>query len=974
MILRTAPRWRRLTFLSCATALLTLALTSGLWAQELGLPIEANMIETALGDLRAEFPEVQVDRDQLGRTFLYGAPMVSDSDRDRAVELWLDRFSLALGAHPSEFELFDVSDLSSKRGTVYAYRLWKGAVPIEGGSARILVRPLEEGRFAVAYAAAHTALTPESGYSPVLISAERAEAIALFQLPQFSGNLSAPQLVITPSATTRDVSLLAWHVRAHEPHTHSHTADHNHGAWTVLIDPVNGEVLEVRNELIDVDVEGQVRAPVTPDNEPDTVTNPPVEIPLEGVTVSIVGGASTLSAADGTFTIPHGGTAPVTVQASLFGDWVTVNDASAPNFILNQSVTPPGPATLTFSPIDALQQAQLNAFHYTTLTHDFLRDRAGTALPGIDSSITCNVNLNDICNAFYDPFAQSINFFLEGGGCVNTSYSSVVSHEYGHFVVNQLSLAQGAFGEGYGDCVSIMMFDDPIIGRDFQGPGTAVRDPAGANLQYPCSGAIHFCGQLLGGTWWDIRQELGVLTDPATGLVEAQQLFVDWSLLTLGGQGDSSAHPQTAIEVLTVDDDDASISNGTPRFATLCTAFSLHSIDCPTPPPLTISFPIGRPTEVTPGVAAEVRVQVVNGTQTVDPNSIELAVRGVGQAAFTSIPMAPVGNDQYVASIPPQACGGVVAYFIRASDTVGTIFTEPTAGSNGPFEAPSFESVEVAIEDQMETDLGWTVGAPGDTATTGIWTRVEPIGTAAAPGSDHSDPGSFCWVTGQGTPGGTLGENDVDGGFTTLISPVLDLSAAGEYTMRYWRWFSNDTGAEPNTEVLTIDLSNDGGLTWSNVEVVGPFGAEASGGWFLHEFAVSGILPPTANMRLRFVTGDPAPGSLVEAAIDDLEVLRLSCGTPTGPQYRRGDVSGDGIVGLGDAVNQLGYLFQGGSIPCLDAADANDDGSISLGDVVYILSFLFAGGPDFPAPWPDCGEDSSAGDALDCIQTPASCP
>ena len=59
---------------------------------------------------------------------------------------------------------------------------------------------------------------------------------------------------------------------------------------------------------------------------------------------------------------------------------------------------------------------------------------------------------------------------------------------------------------------------------------------------------------------------------------------------------------------------------------------------------------------------------------------------------------------------------------------------------------------------------GFIGGAPGDTATTGQWTLGNPIGTDAQPEDDHTAVGVNCWFTGQGSPGGSVGENDVDGG------------------------------------------------------------------------------------------------------------------------------------------------------------------------------------------------------------------
>ncbi len=80
--------------------------------------------------------------------------------------------------------------------------------------------------------------------------------------------------------------------------------------------------------------------------------------------------------------------------------------------------------------------------------------------------------------------------------CPNTCYSSVVAHEYGHFVVSVHGLGGGAFVEGYADAYALLMFDDPLVGADFFGEGTSVRDyTAECNVyQYPCTGALPPCG------------------------------------------------------------------------------------------------------------------------------------------------------------------------------------------------------------------------------------------------------------------------------------------------------------------------------------------------------------------------------------------------------------------------------------------------------------------------------------------------
>jgi hypothetical protein len=62
--------------------------------------------------------------------------------------------------------------------------------------------------------------------------------------------------------------------------------------------------------------------------------------------------------------------------------------------------------------------------------------------------------------------------------------------------------------------------------------------------------------------------------------------------------------------------------------------------------------------------------------------------------------------------------------------------------------------------------------------------------------------------------------------------------------------------------------------------------------------------------------------------------------------YVCGDANGDGMVGAGDVVYNLSYLFREGPPPePMESGDANCDGTVGAGDVVYLLSYLFRDGP-----------------------------
>jgi hypothetical protein len=105
------------------------------------------------------------------------------------------------------------------------------------------------------------------------------------------------------------------------------------------------------------------------------------------------------------------------------------------------------------------------------------------------------------------------------------------------------------------------------------------------------------------------------------------------------------------------------------------------------------------------------------------------------------------------------------------------------------------------------------------------------------------------------------------------------------------------------------------------------------------------------------------------------EIAELAGGkVEMGPRFVRGDADGSGAINITDGIFDLNFLFLGGPDPlCKDAADADDSGAINITDGIYILNFLFLGGGDPLPPYPGCGPDPTADDAVDCLADHPGC-
>ena len=175
--------------------------------------------------------------------------------------------------------------------------------------------------------------------------------------------------------------------------------------------------------------------------------------------------------------------------------------------------------------------------------------------------------------------------------------------------------------------------------------------------------------------------------------------------------------------------------------------------------------------------------------------------------------------------------------------------------------------------DDFESEQGWNVGADDDIATAGAWERIEPAGYSLS-GDRTPNIGSMCFVAEPiiVEPGSGI---HLSGGRTTLLSPTFELSGVADPRIGYWRWHSE--WMVPNGDLFTVDISPDDGTTWVNVETLGVTLDDVPEQWVYHEFQVSDFVPPTSQIQLRFVAADVGDPSLVEVAVDDVQILVSEC-------------------------------------------------------------------------------------------------
>ena len=322
-----------------------------------------------------------------------------------------------------------------------------------------------------------------------------------------------------------------------------------------------------------------------------------------------------------------------------------------------------------------------------------------------------------------------------------------------------------------------------------------------------------------------------------------------------------------------------------------------------------------------------VTLSITDGIASQDPSTVTLATRIGTSGSFNTTTMSSVGNGDYTGVLPSTGCGQIIEYYFQASTTDGATISFPAGAESSPLSALSQEFA-VAYEDDMEMSSGWIVGSGTDSASTGIWNRMDPQGTEAQPENDHTASGFTCWIT-DGLAGNGLGDRDVDGGATTLNSPMLDAIIAGDDAeLVYWRWYSNNAGASPNEDSMLVEISNDNGNSWHELETV----TENAGEWVEKRFRIADTVEPTDQMRLRFVASDFNNGSIVEAGVDDLRIESVGCAA------NPADLNGDGTL---DFFDVSAFLAAFSSLD--PVADFNQDGVWNFFDVSAFLAAFAEG-------------------------------
>ncbi len=607
---------------------------------------------------------------------------------------------------------------------------------------------------------------------------------------------------------------------------------------------------------------------------------------------------------NGTFNIP--GNNPVTGYIDLQGPYCKVVDGE------NATATTPSPymtatfnnGNITFDTTNAATKTtKVNCYYHVNVVHDFMKSKLGASFTAMDNPMLTRVDRTDgSCNAFYN--GSSINFYETGGNCSPTgSIADVVYHEYGHGInyefwnANGGSFDNGAMGEGYSDMWAMSIINWPVIGPGFytNSATNGIRQYNAAPKVYPKDiiGEVHADGEIIAGAWWDTYVNWGNLDSTASLFAKSMNGLAN------GPDGaEGQLYFDILLDALTYDDNDGNINNGTPHFTPIVKAFARHGIYLLSEASV-VHTPI--PTAVAASSTNTFTANVtVNFPAFLGPVKMLHRFKKSGVAnPVDTMALTNAGSNNFTGTFPTGVAGKVLEYvyaiydisspgILSASAPTNSLFSIPLLERNIPYYVVYGNKLHYA-ENFEGAAANWTIGLSNDNATSGKWIVATPMQSSTSAdivqtGKDHTTGSGKCAVTGNATSStSSVGSADVDGGRTTIASPVFDLSGLADPIISYWRWFSNSQSTtNPGKDIWRVMISNNGGNTFTQYSER-TFAPDVS--WRRQVIRLKDITAFTTltDVVVMFVAIDSNQGNggtLVEAALDDFEIYDPS--TPAG--------------------------------------------------------------------------------------------
>jgi hypothetical protein len=246
----------------------------------------------------------------------------------------------------------------------------------------------------------------------------------------------------------------------------------------------------------------------------------------------------------------------------------------------------------------------------------------------------------------------------------------------------------------------------------------------------------------------------------------------------------------------------------------------------------------------------------------------------------TNTPIPPTPTNT---SVPPTVTNTPTNTPIPPTPTntpvLPTVTNTPVPPTNTPVPPTATPPPSgIIFFDDFESSQGWITNPNGsDTASTGQWERANPEQTSSGStilqlGTTVS--GNNNLVTGP-LAGSSAGAHDIDNGTTSIRSPNIALPSSSDIDLSFAYYMAHLNNAT-SADFLRVTVV--GSSSQLIFEELGS-GNNDSAAWDTFSADISGFSGQTIYLLIE--AADAAGGSLIEAAIDDVQITAAGGGGPT---------------------------------------------------------------------------------------------
>lgn len=689
------------------------------------------------------------------------------------------------------------------------------------------------------------------------------------------GHEARQVVLVMPKGSDGLSTRLCWELRSQ--------SDSPRGVWVSLVDAQSGQLLYTWNDVPHLQGEIWVQ------HHERNPNSPQVESPASWAAV-YSSQDSGYTSEDGEFNIDG---RPVTTDFD--GAWLDMRNSAG------------GSAEASFDSseflwtTDQATQAELDTWVFLHQIQRWGQVYAPT-INVVAGSMQANVNIDDVCNAYYDPYRLSVNFYAESTNssypCNNTGQiADVAYHEWGHGF-HHTSLVSGYvdndLGEGVGDTVSFIQTNDHVMARYFMKNGSGIREVA-TDLVYPddyINGDVHHNGLIFGGSAWDLLK----LLEDDVGLERAQEVS---SQLLADGIKSGPALTATYDAYLAADDDNGDLGDGTPHICELVEAFTPHGIGPGGTALLLQAAHVPVENIAIPETPISVEGQATNLAPDCSPSPDQGALHWSvdGGDTWESADLDLASDMSVAGEIPGQPAGTIVHYYL-SFDSDGEAAMSP---SGGVINAHSFlvgTTDSLYFQDFEDGEGGFTheLISGQDQQGADDWWLGTPAGLNGDPAYCFSGDSCFGNDLGGEYEGANWNGTYQANKHNRLSSPAIEIPAGeGQLFLQFRRWLNVEDGQFDSAQVLV-----DGEVVWSNYDGSSAVEDEDTldNQWALVTLPIQDV-DGDGYVQVSWDLISDAGKELGGWNVDDVEILRLSAEQPSeqDPDEAVGELE---IIGAGN--------------------------------------------------------------------------